>query len=138
MPIESFSSVPAMLLHRVKATPDSHAFYYPDNLDNWRTLTWKDVEVECREIAGGLHSLGLELEDRCAIASNTRYEWVLVDLGICVQDALQRPFIQVHPQRGALILSMILEQKFSLPKTKNKLINFYPSKMKCPICKKSS
>ena len=58
MPIESFSSVPAMFLHRVKATPDADAFYYPDREDNWRTLTWKDVEKESQEIAGGLHSLG--------------------------------------------------------------------------------
>ena len=49
MSIESFASVPAMLLHRVKATPDTDAFYYPDDNDNWRTLTWKDVEAAAKD-----------------------------------------------------------------------------------------
>ena len=81
MPIESFSSVPAMFLHRVKATPDADAF----TIQTKRTIgehSRGKMSKKRVEKSGGLHSLGLGLEDRCAIASNTRYEWVLVDIGI--------------------------------------------------------
>jgi long-chain acyl-CoA synthetase len=82
MPAASFSSVAEMLLHRLQATPDAEAFYYPDADENWLTQTWRDVGVSVKAIAGGLRELGIEIEDRCAILSNTRYEWILADLGI--------------------------------------------------------
>jgi long-chain acyl-CoA synthetase len=77
-----FRSVAAMLLHRVQATPDAEAYYYPDENDEWQTMLWKDVGVRVQSIAGGLRFLGIEIEDRCSILCSTRIEWILVDLGI--------------------------------------------------------
>ena len=37
-----------------------------------------------REIGAGLVALGIEPEDRVAIASSTRYEWALADLAVMV------------------------------------------------------
>lgn len=82
MPAASFQSFPEMFLHRVSATPDTDAFYYPDSKEEWKTLRWKEVGERVRAIATGLRSLGLEPEDRAAILCNTRVEWVLADLGI--------------------------------------------------------
>ncbi|MFH0899160.1 MAG: long-chain fatty acid--CoA ligase [Pseudomonadota bacterium] len=78
---ESFRSVPDMLLGRVAATPNGEAFRYPEG-GRWRTLLWKDVLERARAIAGGLRSLGLKNEERCAILCTTRIEWILADLGI--------------------------------------------------------
>lgn len=74
-------SVPEMLLARAAATPDRRAFLHPDNC-GWKTLTWRQTAEEARRIACGLLSLGLTPEDRCAIFSSTRIEWILADLGI--------------------------------------------------------
>lgn len=82
MPVASFASVPALFLHRIDATPDAEAFYYPDQDENWQTLQWKDVGDRVELISCGLHSLGVQLEERCAILSATRIEWVLADFGI--------------------------------------------------------
>ena len=82
VPAASFSSVAEMFLHRIQATPDAEAFYYPDADDNWLTQNWKDVGTRVKSIAGGLRALGIGIEDRCAILSNTRYEWILADIGI--------------------------------------------------------
>jgi len=71
-----------MFLHRVSSTPDSDAFYYPDDDDRWQTLSWQDVGDQVRDIAGGLASLGLVKGDRVSILSNTRVDWILADLGI--------------------------------------------------------
>jgi len=82
MSITSFASVPAMFLNRIQSTPDAEAFYFPDADDVWETLTWKDVGERVSHIACGLRSLGVNIEERCAIVSNTRIEWILIDLGI--------------------------------------------------------
>jgi long-chain acyl-CoA synthetase len=74
-------SVPDMLLRRVEATPDNPAFLYPEG-EGWKTLTWRQTGDRVRAIACGLLSLGLAPEERCAIFSSTRMEWVLADLGI--------------------------------------------------------
>jgi long-chain acyl-CoA synthetase len=74
-------SVPEMLQARVKATPDAAAFLHPQG-DGWKTLSWSQAGERVRAIACGLLALGLRPEDRCAILSSTRVEWVLADLGI--------------------------------------------------------
>ena len=74
-------SVPKMFLDRVAATPSTEAFRYPDN-GGWTSVTWSQVGDRVELIAAGLISLGINAEDRVALASGTRYEWVVVDFGI--------------------------------------------------------
>jgi long-chain acyl-CoA synthetase len=73
-----------MFLKRVAATPDQHAFGSPPPGDAGEPvwLTWRQVDERARAIAAGLYSLGVRLEDRVAILSNTRVDWVIADLGI--------------------------------------------------------
>ena len=77
-----FRSVAAMTHHRIHATPDAEAYYYPNEQDVWQTMLWRDVGVRVQSIAGGLRALGIAIEDRCAILCSTKVEWILVDLGI--------------------------------------------------------
>jgi long-chain acyl-CoA synthetase len=74
-------SVARMVLHRVAATPHAEAFLYPQNGD-WESVTWQQVGERIERIAAGLIALGIQPEDRVALASATRYEWVLVDFGV--------------------------------------------------------
>lgn len=70
-----------MLQNRVRATPDDPAFLNPEG-SGWKTLSWRQTGERVRAIASGLLSLGLLPEQRCAILSSTRIEWLLADLGI--------------------------------------------------------
>ncbi|WP_328354660.1 long-chain fatty acid--CoA ligase [Mycobacterium sp. NBC_00419] len=79
-------SVPRMFLDRVAATPTAEAFRYPDN-DGWTGVTWQQVGDRVELIAAGLISLGINAEDRVALASGTRYEWVAIDFGILAAGA---------------------------------------------------
>lgn len=75
-------TVGAMFSERVAATPNQEAFRHPDRDENWISLTWQETKDVVWEIGAGLLSLGLQPEERVAIASNTRIEWVLMDLAI--------------------------------------------------------
>ena len=75
-------TVGAMFNGRVAATPNSEAIRYPDANENWVSLTWAQMREVVWEVGAGLLALGLQPEERVAIASNTRYEWVLLDLAI--------------------------------------------------------
>ena len=81
MPETAPRTVPELLLDRVKRTPDSEAFRYPDGA-GWRSLTWKGTLDRIRAVACGLADLGLGREQRGAILSGTRVEWILADYGI--------------------------------------------------------
>src|SRR5512145_1110110 len=75
------TSVGRMFLDRVEATPDHEAYRYPTDA-GWASLTWAETKDRVWALAAGLISLGIEAEQRVAIASSTRIEWILADLGI--------------------------------------------------------
>ncbi|OBI40251.1 AMP-dependent synthetase [Mycobacterium kyorinense] len=74
-------SVARLFLDRIAATPEAEAFRYPHN-HGWESVTWQQVGERVRHLAAGLISLGIAPEDRVALASSTRYEWVLVDFAV--------------------------------------------------------
>jgi long-chain acyl-CoA synthetase len=74
-------SVARMFLDRVAATPYTEAFRYPQD-HSWESVTWQQVGERVHHIAAGLISLGIAPEDRVALASSTRYEWVLADFAV--------------------------------------------------------
>jgi long-chain acyl-CoA synthetase len=80
------ASVPMMFRNRVAATPNTEAFRYPKGGD-WESVTWRQVSDRVDNIAAGLISLGINPEERVALASGTRYEWVVADFGILAAGA---------------------------------------------------
>ena len=79
---KAFDSVPEILLYRCLATPGDEAFSYPDASETWHTMTWAQVLARVQAIAAALRDAGVGLEDRVAILSTTRIEWILADLAV--------------------------------------------------------
>ncbi|CAN5362059.1 long-chain fatty acid--CoA ligase [soil metagenome] len=75
-------NVAEMFFNRVAESGEREAYRFPDEDENWQSLTWAETGVRVTNIAAGLVSLGIGLEERVAIASGTRVEWILADLAI--------------------------------------------------------
>ncbi|MGB7982894.1 MAG: long-chain fatty acid--CoA ligase [Candidatus Nanopelagicales bacterium] len=68
------------ILDRLAASPDKLAFMSPGPGDTWSvSYTWRAAGDEMMKLGAGLLALGAELEDRVAIASSTRTEWIFAD-----------------------------------------------------------
>ncbi|MFH9428519.1 AMP-dependent synthetase/ligase [Streptomyces sp. NPDC017615] len=105
-------SVAALFLERVAATPDAEAYRYPvpsatgEGPDEWRSLSWSQAAERVHAIAAGLIELGIEPEQRVALASSTRVEWILADLGImCAGGATTTVYPQTNADESSFILS---------------------------------
>ncbi|MFI5990724.1 AMP-dependent synthetase/ligase [Streptomyces sp. NPDC051362] len=125
-------SVAALFLERVAATPDAEAYRYPvpaagDGPDEWKSLSWGEAAERVFAIAAGLIELGVEPEQRVALASSTRVEWILADLGIlCAGAATTTVYPQTNAEESAFILSdsasrvLIAEDAAQLAKARDK------------------
>ncbi|HEX5532643.1 MAG TPA: long-chain fatty acid--CoA ligase [Actinomycetales bacterium] len=76
------ASVGALLARRIAKTPDKEAFRFRTSPDGWETMTWAETGHAVDEIAAGLLALGVQSQDRVAIACGTRIEWVLADFAV--------------------------------------------------------
>ncbi len=75
------ASVAQLFYDRVAATPTAEAFRYPAG-GGWASVSWARTADTVKTLAAGLLSLGIQPEQRVAIASNTRIEWLYADLAV--------------------------------------------------------
>jgi long-chain acyl-CoA synthetase len=100
----SFKSVVEMFHHRTRSTPDTEAIHYRRD-GTWQVMNWKQVGARARAIACGLRALGLGGEQRVAILSGTRAEWILADMGIlCAGGATTTIYPSNTAEESAYIL----------------------------------
>ncbi|MBA2444646.1 MAG: long-chain fatty acid--CoA ligase [Nocardioidaceae bacterium] len=74
-------TVGRMFFDRVEVSRDRDAYTYPEG-ETWESVTWGEVADHVVKLSAGLIALGVRPEQRVAIDSGTRYEWVLADLAI--------------------------------------------------------
>ncbi|MFJ9018780.1 AMP-dependent synthetase/ligase [Streptomyces sp. NPDC102259] len=105
-------SVAGLFLERVAATPDAEAYRYPvpaaagEGPDDWKSLSWAQAAERVYAIAAGLIELGVQAEQRVALAASTRLEWILADLGImCAGAATTTVYPQTNADESAFILA---------------------------------
>ncbi|MEU4143672.1 AMP-dependent synthetase/ligase [Streptomyces parvulus] len=126
-------SVAGLFLERVAATPDAEAYRHPvppasgEGPDEWKSLTWSQAAERVYAIAAGLIELGVQPQQRVALASSTRLDWILADLGImCAGAATTTVYPQTNADESAYILSdsesrvLIAEDAAQLAKAREK------------------
>jgi long-chain acyl-CoA synthetase len=99
-----YRSIPDLFLHRVAESPDRPALGYPTADEGIGWLTWAQVRDRAVAIAAGLVGLGVRPEDRVAILSNTRLEWLLADFGVmCAGAATTTVYPTTEPDEAVYI-----------------------------------
>ncbi len=78
---EPAPSVARMFVDRVAKTPQGEAFRFPSGA-GWTSVTWAQTMDTVTTLAAGMLALGIQPEQRVAIASTTRIEWLYADLAI--------------------------------------------------------
>ncbi|MEW2068675.1 long-chain fatty acid--CoA ligase [Streptomyces sp. NPDC007346] len=105
-------SVASLFIDRVAATPDGEAYRYPvpsasgEGPDDWKSLSWGQAAKRVYAIAAGLIALGVQPEERVALSSATRVEWILIDLGVmCAGAATTTVYPSTNAEEAAFILA---------------------------------
>ncbi len=77
------------VLEETAAThPEKPALQQPLGGGKYRSWTWREVRDSVREIAVGLHGIGVKKGDVVALQSETRAEFYLADLGVMSAGAI--------------------------------------------------
>ncbi len=98
-------SVGALFRDRVQRSGAKEAFQYFRE-GHLERLTWTETRDRVHALSAGLMSLGVALEDRVALASTTRIEWVLADLAVmCAGGATTTVYPTTIAEDVAYILS---------------------------------
>ncbi|MEV6108560.1 long-chain fatty acid--CoA ligase [Streptomyces sp. NPDC051940] len=139
------ASVAMLFQDRVAATPDRVAFQYPvapasgEGPDEWRDLSWAGSAERVYGIAAGLMDLGVQAEERVAVAAATSVDWILSDLGIlCAGAANTTVYPTTNAEETAFILAdsgsrvliaedgvqlaKVRDQRASLPELRNVVV----------------
>lgn len=94
-----------LIVDRVKKSGPAEAYRGPDGKGGWLSYTWDQTYEDASEAAAGLMALGVEAEERVAIASNTRVEWIFADYAIMLAGAATTT---VYPSTGEEDVEYIL------------------------------
>ncbi|AXK33683.1 long-chain fatty acid--CoA ligase [Streptomyces armeniacus] len=126
-------SVATLFLERVAATPAAEAYRYPvpgataDAPDEWHSYSWGEAGERVFAIAAGLTALGVRPEERVAVASGTRVDWILCDFGVlCSGAATTTIYPSTNTEETAYILAdsdsrvLIAEDAAQLAKAREK------------------
>ncbi|MGW7352553.1 AMP-dependent synthetase/ligase [Streptomyces sp. NPDC054784] len=126
-------SVATLFLERVAASPAGEAYRYPvpgataDAPDEWRSYTWSEAGERVFAVAAGLMALGVRPEERVAVASSTRVDWILCDFGVlCSGAATTTIYPSTNTDEIAYILAdsdsrvLIAEDAVQLAKAREK------------------
>ena len=123
-----------MLLDQVQASSSREAFRYLEG-ERWISLTWQETKDKAFQLAAGLISLGVGPEDRVALASGTRMEWILADLAIMCAGAATTT---IYPTTQHEDVAFILGDSGSKVVTRSMKSRSPKYLIICPSCPTSS
>lgn len=106
----SARSFGALLDRQADEHPDRIAFLIPqgddDRENTWVPMTFAEFRRQAHAVAAGLLGLGLGREQRVAIMSGTRTEWIIADMGIsCAGGATTTVYPNTNAEETAFILT---------------------------------
>jgi long-chain acyl-CoA synthetase len=107
--IQTFPGKPSTIVEILNYAAQKHnrpkAFNYKQ-AGNWVSLSYQDMERRARNIALGLHKLGVRHGDRVALLSESRIDWIAADLGSLATGAADVPlYATLTAKQSAYIIN---------------------------------
>jgi long-chain acyl-CoA synthetase len=84
-------------LHRIGESADRPAYKFKEG-GSWQTVSWRAADLAASEVAAGFAAAGMRTGDRVCILAQTRYEWMLCDVGGLLAGAVPVP---IYPSSTA-------------------------------------
>jgi long-chain acyl-CoA synthetase len=103
-------SLGALFYSRVDADPAREAFRAPTPGNGWESWSWGRSGERVTDLAAGFLALGLQPEERVAIAMSTRVEWIFADLAVMAAGGATTT---VYPSTNAEDVAFILSDSGS-------------------------
>ena len=76
------SSIIGAFAETVAKRANDPAARFRDKNDQWKSITWTEMDARRRELASGLLGLGLEPKQRVNVLATTTVDWMVADLAI--------------------------------------------------------
>ena len=92
-----FRSANEVWTRRVGESGDRAAYKYKED-GSWRDVSWREADQAASEVAAGLAASRIRPGDRICILAQTRYEWMLCDVGGVLAGAVTVP---IYPSSTA-------------------------------------
>ena len=90
--------------HRIGESGDRPAYRYKED-GRWRDVSWREADLAASEVAAGFAGVGVLPGDRICILAQTRYEWMLCDVGALLAGAVPVPiYPSSTPDQSAYIV----------------------------------
>ncbi|MBV9383713.1 MAG: long-chain fatty acid--CoA ligase [Streptosporangiaceae bacterium] len=90
-----------MVSRRAGEQPQAVALRRKDSGGRWQDVTTRQFRDEVYALARGLIAAGIEVGDRVALMSHTRYEWTLIDYAIWTAGAVSVPIYETSSAEQA-------------------------------------
>lgn len=90
---QAASNVVQMFLDRARVSASQPAARSKSG-DQWKDVTWGEFASQAQRVSNALMALGVEKGDRINIMGDTRFEWVVCDIGIQGAGAISVPIYQ--------------------------------------------
>lgn len=103
-------SLPAILLAHVDETPDRVALRSKE-LGRWREISYREYGERAAAVGMGLRQLGVGPDDKVAVHSENRPEWLFADLGA---QGIGAVVVGVYPTSPAAEVEYLLEHSESV------------------------
>lgn len=100
-----------LLIHRYLEKPDSLAIGWIES-GSIKRLSFKAYKEAIEAISISLLNLGIEIQDKVSLLSNTRYEWNLIDLGIMCAGGVTVPIYPSYTNEEASFIIDHSDSKF--------------------------
>ena len=99
--IPATANLASSVFRRAAEQPQAVMLRRPGPSGNWEDVTASQFKAEVVAVAKGLVAAGIDVGDRVALMSHTRYEWTLIDYAIWTAGAVTVPVYETSSAEQA-------------------------------------